>query len=65
MINELLDAVHTLLDEIDKSDYVDMVGSSEALTRVIELTGWPSKARIYGTFVDKFIDTKAISPKEI
>lgn len=37
---QLLDAVHDLLNEINESDYVDMVGSDVRLNRVEVLTGY-------------------------
>ena len=44
---QLLNAVHDLINEINESDYVDMVGSDIRINRVKELIGWPSKVWMF------------------
>lgn len=55
---ELLDAAHDLLNEIETSDYEDMVHSSERVNRLKEVSGWPSKVRVYGEPAPTWLNSK-------
>lgn len=55
---ELLDAAHDLLNEIEGSDYEDMVHSSERVNRLKEVSGWPSKVRVYGEPAPTWLNSK-------
>ncbi len=45
---ELLEAAHDLLGEIERSDYEDMVGSADRVNRLKKVSGFPSKVRVFG-----------------
>lgn len=55
---ELLDAAHDLLNEIEGSDYEDMIGSSERVNRLKQVSGWPSKVRVYNDPVPTWLNSK-------
>ena len=57
-INELIQAVHELIDEIEGSDYVDMVHSDVRLNQVKKLIGWPSRVNIYQKPAPTWINSK-------
>lgn len=62
-INKLIEAVHELIDEIEGSDYVDMVHSDLRVNKVKELIGWPSKARIYKDSEPTWLNLKPMDGK--
>ena len=55
---ELLDAAHDLLNEIEGSDYEDMIGSSDLVNRLKQVSGWPSKVRVYGDPAPVWLNSK-------
>lgn len=62
-VNKLVEAVYELIDEIEGSDYVDMVHSDVRLNKVKELISWPTKVKLYKESEPTWINLKPLDDK--